>query len=103
MFNEGQVDHFDNIYNFTTLIEDYINPNADGNLRWKCMSSCTSNSGEALENWKNLLHEVSMRRCARITKFIRQVGTQSRPLPTYERLTKLATFLTEFEELIIES
>ena len=70
VFNEGQGDHLDNIYNVTALEEDYINPTTDGNLRWRCASSCSSDSREALENWKNRLHEVSMRRCARITKSV---------------------------------
>ena len=70
VFNEGKGDHLDNFYNVTALKEDYINPTADGNLSWICMSSCTSNSGEALENWKNRLHEISMRRCARIIKSV---------------------------------
>ena len=68
VFNKGQGDHLDNIYNVTALKEDYINPTADGNLSWRCVSSCTLDSGEALENWQNRLHEVYMRRCARITK-----------------------------------
>ena len=51
MFKEGKCDHLDNFYNVTALREDYINPTADGNLRWKCASSCTLDSGEALENW----------------------------------------------------
>ena len=50
VFNEGQGGHLDNIYNVTSLKEDYINPTANGNLRWRCRSSCTSYSGEALEN-----------------------------------------------------
>ena len=100
MFNKGQGDHLENIYNITTLKEDYINPTADGNLSWRCARSCTSKSEEALENWKNRLHEVSMRRCARITKYVQRVGTQSRPLPTYEGLPNLETFLTEFKELV---
>ena len=33
VFNEGQGDHIDNIYNVTDLKEDYINPTMDGNLR----------------------------------------------------------------------
>ena len=51
MFNEGQGDHLDNIYNVTALKEDYINPTADGNLSWRCVNSCTSYLVEALENW----------------------------------------------------
>ena len=84
VYNEGQVDYLDQIYNVTTMDEDHNSPMADGNLSWKCVSSCTSNSGEALENWKNRLHEVSMRRCARVTRSVRRVETESRELPTYE-------------------
>ena len=50
MFNEGQGDHLDNIYNVIALKEDYINPTADGNLSYKFLISCTSDSGEALKN-----------------------------------------------------
>ena len=49
VFNEGQGYHLDNFYNVTALKEDYINPTADGNLSWRCTSSCMSESGEALE------------------------------------------------------
>ena len=69
--NEGHGDHLDTIYNITTLREDYINPTADGNISWKCESSCISDSGERLEKWQNRLHEVSSRKCARITNSIR--------------------------------
>ena len=67
IYNEEQGDYLDQIYNVTAMQEYYIGPAVDGNLRWKCMSSCTFDSREALENWKNRLHEVSMRRCARVT------------------------------------
>ena len=45
IYNEGQGDYLDQIYNVTTLQEDYINPIVDGNLNWKSASSCTSDSG----------------------------------------------------------
>ena len=61
IFNEGQGGHLDNIYNVTVLNKYYINPTMDGNMSWRCMSSCKLDTGEALENWKNRLHEVSMR------------------------------------------
>ena len=32
VFNEGQAGHLYNIYNVTSLKEDYINPTTDGNL-----------------------------------------------------------------------
>ena len=51
LFNEGKGDHLDNIYNVNSLKEDYINPTTDGNLSWRCSSSCISDLGEALENW----------------------------------------------------
>ena len=66
--SEGQGDHIDHIYNITSAGDDYINPTTNGKMSWHSVSSCTSDSGEALQNWKNRLHEVSMRRCARITR-----------------------------------
>ena len=80
-----------------SLKEYYINPIADGNLSWHSVSSCTSDLGEDLENWKNMLHEVSMRRCSRITRVVRRVGVEEITLPTYEGLPNLASFLEEFE------
>ena len=68
VYSEGEGDFLDHIYNIIAPKHDYIQPTMDGNLSWKSASSCTSDSGEALENWKNQLHEVSMRRCARITR-----------------------------------
>ena len=64
VYNEGKFNYLDQIYNVTAMHEDDISSKGDGNLSWKCTSSCMSDSGEALENWKNRLHEVSMRRCA---------------------------------------
>ena len=93
----------DQLYNIMSSKEDYINPIADGNLSWRNVSVCTFDSGEALENWQNGLHEVSMRRCARITRFIRWVGVEARALPTYEGFPNLASFLEEFKEKVIES
>ena len=84
VYNEGHVDYLDQIYNVTAMNEDHIGSTADGNLSWKCASSCTFDSGEALENWQNRLHEVSRRRCARVTRSVRWVETESRELPTYE-------------------
>ena len=64
--------------------EDHFSLMTYGNLSCKCASSCTSDSGEALENWQNRLHEVSMRRCARVTRSVQWVETESRELPAYE-------------------
>ena len=100
VYSEGQGDYLDHIYNVTYLKYDYINSTMNGNLSWRSTSSCTSDLGKALENWKNRLHEVSMRRCAKNTRPVRRVETQSRELPTYEGLPNLATFLSEFEGML---
>ena len=86
-----------------SLRYDYINPIVDGNLSWKSVSSCTSNSSEALENWQNRMHEVSMRRCVRITRSVRWVAEESDQLPTYEGFPKLASFLAEIEAKFTKS
>ena len=67
---EGQGDYLDNIYNVSALKDYYVNPTTDGNLSWRSASFCTSYSGEALENWKNTLHKVSMRQCTRVTRTV---------------------------------
>ena len=42
IYNEGQGDYLNHIYNIIDLQEYYINPITDGNLSWKSASSCTS-------------------------------------------------------------
>ena len=56
IYNEGQGDYLDHIYNVSTLKDDYVNPTVNGNLRWRSTSSYTSDSGEGLEHWQNRLH-----------------------------------------------
>ena len=46
-------DHAYNIY------EDFIHPTVDGELGWINDSFASLDSDDALENWKNSLHEVS--------------------------------------------
>jgi len=41
----------ENLYKVTTRGEYYINPIGDGNLSWRVISSCSSDSDEGLENW----------------------------------------------------
>ena len=76
-----------------SLRADYINPTTDGKLSWWSVSSCTSDSGESLENWQNHPHEVFMRICARITIFVQRVGDEEIELPTYEGFLNLAYFI----------
>ena len=84
VYSEGKGDYLDHIYNVTAIQEDYTNITIDGNLSWRCVSSCTFDSREALEGWKNRLHKVSMRRCARVTRSVWRVENESGELPTYE-------------------
>ena len=80
-----------------SLKYDYLNKKVDAKLSWKSVISCISNSSEAVENWQNQMHEVSMRRCARITRSVRKVGAEASELPTYEFFPNLESFLEEFE------
>ena len=83
---------------------NYVNSTVDKKISWKNASSCTSDSREALENRQNRLHEVSMRLSARNTKSVRQVGIEVCDIPTtYDRFINLESFLTEFEEKVIET
>ena len=49
--SEVQGGYLDNIYNIMSAMDNYVNPMAEGNLSWRGISSCTSDSQEALENW----------------------------------------------------
>jgi hypothetical protein len=78
-------------------MDDYVNPTTDGVLSWRSISSCTSDSEEALENWQQRLHEVSTRKCAQITHALRWIGTEVCDPPRYDGLTDVAYFIREFE------
>ena len=43
-----------------------------------------------------------MRRCTRVTRYVRRVENELHELPTYEGLPNLATFINEFEGLAME-
>ena len=100
---KGKTINVDQLYNIMSSKEDYINPTTDGNLSWRSISSCTTELGDALENWQNILHEVSMRRCVRVIRVVQRVGSKECVLPRYEGLLNLASFLVEFEEKVTES
>ena len=91
-------DYLDQLYNIISSKEDYINPTTDGNLSWKNVISCMSESGEVNENWQNRIHEVSMRICAQITRVVRIVGATASVFPTYEGLPNLAYFLVDLNK-----
>lgn len=51
----------DILYNVVAKREDYMNPTTDGELSWRSIYSYDTYSDEALNHWKNRLHEVSLR------------------------------------------
>jgi hypothetical protein len=97
---EYHVYELENIYKLIARQQDYINPMTDGNLIWKSDSACSSYLEEALEKWKNKMYEVSTRRCARLTREVRWIGTTVSNLPTFDGLNPLETFLLDFEESV---
>jgi hypothetical protein len=56
-----------------------------------------------LENWQQLLHEVSTRRCARIDRAVTWVGTEIREPPSFHGINNLEEFLTKYEEEVLEN
>jgi hypothetical protein len=46
------------------------------------------------------MYEVSTRRCARLTREVRWIGTKVSNLPTFDGLNHLETFLSEFQEIV---
>jgi hypothetical protein len=78
-------------------MDDYVNPTTEGVLSWRNISSCPSGSEEALENWKQRLHEVSTRKCAQITRALRCIGAKVVKPPRYNGLKPIEPFINEFE------
>jgi hypothetical protein len=69
--------------------EDYVNPTTDGILSWRSITSCAYDSNMGLEDWKQKLHEISTRKCARIDRAVRWVGTEIREPPSFHGLNDL--------------
>lgn len=61
----------DTIYNITANVADYVEPDVEGKLNWDNAISWDNYSEQALEEWQNIMHEVSTWRCAYITKRLR--------------------------------
>jgi hypothetical protein len=91
------------LYRTTAHEEDYINPTADGILSWRSYSSCASYSNVGLENWKKKLHELSTRRCTRMTRALRWVGTEVQEPPMFDGMNDLEEFLLNFEVEVMEN
>ena len=81
----------------TTTKDDYIDPTVDGTLSWCYASSCTFDSNQDMENWQNRMHEVSRRRCAQLTKSLRQIGSEVSQIATFSGFYQVKEFLVEYE------
>ena len=86
----------------TAWVDDYVNPIVEVVLSWRSIISSVAYSKEALKNWKQRLHEVLTRKCARITHTLRWIGTEIVEPPRYNGLTSIEYFINEFEMYIPE-
>jgi hypothetical protein len=78
-----------------------LNTTIDGVIGWRSITSCASDLDIGLENWKQRLHEVSTRRCARIDRIVIWVGTEIRELPIFHGINELEEFLKKYEEELL--
>ena len=74
-------DDLDQIYKITGCNEYWMNPTANGRIKWDRDSSCTSDLDEELKHWQNRLHEASMLRCSTMTKSVSCISTEVQNLP----------------------
>ena len=94
---EEEARDIDDFYKVTSMQDDYINPTADGTLRWHYASSYTSDLDEGLENWKNRMRELSRRCCVHLTKSLRWIGIDVFQVPVFDGLSNIKEFLKEYE------
>ena len=83
-------DVLDQIYNITAKEDDYEDPPTEG---WESGSSCMSDFEDGLESWQNRLYELQGHRCAKITKSLRRLSSQTRALPICEGSTDLEVLI----------
>ena len=62
----------------------------------------SSNSDDALENWKNRMHEVSFRKCGLIMQLLFHVATETVKFAIYKWLPELSKLLIAFEHKVLE-
>jgi hypothetical protein len=89
--------NIDTVYKLTTTHTDYVNPTDNGMLSWRYESSCASDLEVGLENWQQRLHEVSGRQLARITKSLRQIGSEVSTIPIFDGSSDIQIFVQEYE------
>ena len=95
---EEEAHNIDSLYQMTANQNDYINPTAEGNISWRCDSSCASDSDVGLENWQNRLYEVLARRCTYLTKSLRWIRAELKDISSFDGLVDVNDFLYQFEQ-----
>ena len=86
---EEETREIDDFYKMTATHDDYINLAIDDTLNWCCASSCTSDSKEGLENWRNIMHKVSGRRCVWLTKSLQWNGIEVCKISMFDGLSNI--------------
>jgi len=95
-------DDLDCIYKITSQDQDWVNPTTYSRISWDCKSTCTSDSDEEIERWKNLLHDVTTLNCNMMVRSLHCMTTEVRDLPMYDGLTMVDEFLNKFESEVLE-
>jgi hypothetical protein len=80
---------------------DYINPTADGSVRWRSIQLADEDSELAFDSWQQGLHERFSRRCATI-RMTTWVGTEVREHPIYDGTSDIDNVLQNMEEIVGE-
>ena len=90
-------DDLDYIYKIISREKDWVNPTAEGRISWEHESSCTSDSDDEIERWKNQLHEVTTLNCNMMMRSLCCISMEVRDLPMYDGLSEVDDFLNIFE------
>jgi hypothetical protein len=84
------LEEINQLYRTIAREEYYVNQTAYGVLSWRSIMSCMSDSDTGLANWQQRLHEVSIRRLARIDRAVlRWIGTEIREPPRFHGVNEL--------------
>lgn len=95
-------DDLDYIYKITVWEQDWMNPTMDGKISWESEISCTLDSDEEIERWRNRLHKITTINCNMMTRSLRCVEIEVRDQPMYDRLSEVDDFLNIFERQVSE-
>ena len=79
--NEESDNELDCIYQIIAQDRGRVNSSADEKFSWEHDSSCTSDSDEEIERWKNRLQEVTTLNYNMMTRSLQRVTTKVRQWP----------------------